>query len=56
MKKIHIIGVLCLCAIAFQNISTVNASLVGRLPVTPSGTNYQAVYDTDQDLTWIPIR
>ena len=29
------------------SISTVNASLVGRLPATMGGTDYQAYYDAD---------
>jgi hypothetical protein len=29
------------------------ADLQGRLPATPGGTDYQAVYDTDRDITWL---
>lgn len=28
------------------------AALEGRLPATPGGTNYQAYYDTDLNITW----
>ena len=28
------------------------ASLEGRLPATPGGTDYQAYYDTDLNITW----
>jgi len=31
----------------------VNAALVGRLAVTEGGTDYQAYYDTEADLTWL---
>lgn len=29
-----------------------DAALIGRLPVTPGGTDYQAYYDTDLGITW----
>jgi len=29
------------------------ATLIGRLPATLGGTDYQAVYDTDLDITWL---
>lgn len=29
------------------------AALLGRLAATPGGTDYQAYYDTDADLTWL---
>lgn len=28
------------------------AALQGRLPATPGGTDYQAYYDTDLNITW----
>lgn len=31
----------------------VNAALVGRLAATEGGTDYQAYYDTEADLTWL---
>jgi len=30
-----------------------DAALVGRLAATPGGTDYQAYYDEDADLTWL---
>jgi len=30
-----------------------NAALVGRLAITDGGTDYQAYYDTESDLTWL---
>jgi hypothetical protein len=32
---------------------TAHASLVGRLPTTPGGADYQAYYDTSLDITWL---
>lgn len=33
--------------------SSAQASLLGRLPVTPSGSDYQAYYDTVLNITWL---
>lgn len=33
--------------------ATTDAALLGRLPATPGGTDYQAVYDTDLNITWL---
>ena len=46
-----IMGALCtyLVVVSFN----VNASLVGVLPATPGGTDYQAYYDDVADLTWL---
>lgn len=33
--------------------TNVNAALVGRLAVTDGGTDYQAYYDTEAELTWL---
>jgi hypothetical protein len=30
-----------------------HAALLGRVPLTPGGTDYQAVYDTDLNITWL---
>ncbi|WJW76283.1 DUF1566 domain-containing protein [Thiohalobacter sp. IOR34] len=40
-----------LAGLAFS--STANAVLLGRLPLTPGGTDYQAYYDTTLDITWL---
>lgn len=46
-----IIGAICTClAVVSFNVS---AALVGRLAATPGGTDYQAYYDTEADLTWL---
>jgi hypothetical protein len=34
-------------------ISTASSALHGRLPLTPGGTDYQAVYDADRDITFL---
>jgi hypothetical protein len=36
----------------FTSMSS-SAALIGRLPSTLGGTDYQAYYDTDQDITWL---
>lgn len=33
--------------------ATAQAALVGRLPTTPGGTDYQAYYDPNANLTWL---
>ena len=33
--------------------ATADAALLGRLPVTPSGTDYQAYYDDVLNITWL---
>jgi hypothetical protein len=33
--------------------SAANAVLLGRLPATPGGSNYQAYYDTQLNITWV---
>jgi len=46
-----IIGATCIClAVASFNAS---AALIGVLPATPGGTDYQAYYDDAADLTWL---
>lgn len=52
MKKSHLLG--ALCAVVLALIATASqATLVGVLPATPGGTDYQAYYDTVADLTWL---
>ena len=38
---------LCIASVGAQ------ASLLGRAPLTPGGSNYQAYYDTALDITWL---
>ena len=43
----------CVAVAALIMISTsVSAALLGRLPSTPGGTDYQAYYDDQLDITW----
>jgi hypothetical protein len=46
-----IIGASCAC-LAVVSLNA-NASLVGVLPATPGGTDYQAYYDDVAELTWL---
>ena len=45
-----ILGVVCAC-LTVVSFST-NAALIGVLPATTGGTDWQAYYDTDLDITW----
>ncbi len=38
---------------AIGMVGSANAALVGRLPATPGGTDYQAYFDTNANLTWL---
>ena len=51
MGNKHVFGALCACLtmVSFN----ANSALVGRLASTPGGTDYQAYYDTEADLTWL---
>ena len=52
MKKSRLLG--AVCAVLFTLITvSAHASLVGRLPLTPGGTDFQAAYDTVLDITWL---
>jgi len=52
MKKSHLLG--AMCAVLFSLITvSANATLHGRLPLTPGGTDYQAAYDDVLDITWV---
>ena len=51
MKKSHLLGMVCIAILSLSCISA-NAALVGRLPLTSGGIDYQAFYDTDLDITW----
>lgn len=44
---------LVIVAVLFLLALNANASLVGRLPATPGGTDYQAYYDTVLGITWL---
>lgn len=55
MKKIPIKTLSAMYAglIGLGMVSTASAALLGRLPATPGGTNYQAYYDNVANLTWL---
>jgi hypothetical protein len=46
-RSTAIIIAVCLASVTAQ------ATLLGRAPATPNGTNYQAYYDTVQNITWV---
>lgn len=45
----RILGTILLCLIT----TTSNAALLGRAPLTPGGTDYQAYYDDVLNITWL---
>jgi len=51
MNKSLLPGAVCACILSFV-IFPVNAALVGVLPATPGGTDWQAYYDDQLDITW----
>ncbi|MEJ2644580.1 MAG: DUF1566 domain-containing protein [Gammaproteobacteria bacterium] len=51
MCKCNFIGILS--ASLLMAASGAHAALVGRLAATPGGTDYQAYYDTEANLTWL---
>jgi hypothetical protein len=46
-------GVFCAGFFSLGLVSTADATLIGRLPATPGGTDYQAYYDSTLDITWL---
>jgi len=52
MKKSRLFGAVCACAVSLLSTSSY-AALIGVLPTTPGGTDYQAYYDDVADLTWL---
>ena len=52
MYKSRLTGALCVGVLTFIT-TTSQATLIGALPVTPNGTDYQAYYDNVADLTWL---
>lgn len=41
------------CWISLASHSVAHAELLGRLPATPGGNDFQAYYDSDLDVTWL---
>ena len=52
MKKSRMLGAVCAVLFSFITVSA-NATLHGRLPLTPGGTDYQAAYDDVLNITWV---
>ena len=53
MKKQIFIQSICAGLLSAGMAATADAALVGRLAATPGGTDYQAYYDTEANLTWL---
>jgi Protein of unknown function (DUF1566) len=53
MKSRLFSGVLGAGFLLIASITTAHAALIGVLPVTPNGTDYQAYYDDVANLTWL---
>ncbi len=51
MKR-YLLGAIGIYTLSFAS-ATVQAALVGRLPATSGGTDYQAYYDTALNITWM---
>ena len=51
MSKSNLMGLLIVPAVLIT--SSVNAALVGVLPATSGGTDWQAYYDDQLDITWL---
>lgn len=47
------LSMFCAAALAFAVSASASAALIGRLPATPGGTDYQAYYDTGLNITWL---
>jgi len=53
MERFRLPGALGACLVLFSLITTTaNAALIGRLATTPGGTDYQAYYDDQLDISW----
>jgi len=52
MSKTHLASTALAILFSFTAVSA-NAALVGVLPATPGGTDYQAYYDDVADVTWL---
>ena len=52
IKNSHLIGSLCAAVLSFTSLSS-SAALTGVLPSTPGGADWQAVYDSEINVTWV---
>lgn len=50
--KSRLLGAFCACFVSFGLVTSANATFFGRLPATPGGTDFQAYYDDQLDITW----
>ena len=46
-------GALCAGMFSLSVVSVADAALLGRLPATPGGIDYQAYYNPELDITWV---
>jgi hypothetical protein len=51
-KQKQLAGVLCAGIFSLGMTGAANAALIGRLPATPGGSDWQAYYDDQLDITW----
>lgn len=51
--KISLIGAISVGLLLNAGAGQVQAALIGELPLTPGGTDYQAYYDPVANLTWL---
>ncbi len=51
MNKSRLLGAVCAGMLSFVTLS-VNAALIGRLPATMGGTDWQAYFDDQLNITW----
>ncbi len=51
--KQQILAAMSAGLISLGMVGSAGATLIGRLPVTPGGTDYQAYYDPSANLTWL---
>ena len=49
----RIVSTLCAGILLLGLVSSAEAALLGRLPVTPGGLDFQAYYDDHLDITWL---
>jgi len=49
--KSRLLSTVCAVLFTFTTLP-INAAFLGRLPATPSGTDYQAYYDDQLNITW----
>lgn len=53
MKQSRLLGITCAGILVLGQAMTAEAAFIGRLPVTDGGTDWQAYYDTDLEISWM---